>query len=102
MEPGPSQPPPSSVAESDALAQLERIAAIVHASATPRVRARALSLLDQVARWPQIQQARREFGELVDRIHEHVRESGEPELTEEEIQAEIDAVRAEHAARASK
>jgi hypothetical protein len=47
---------------------------------------------DQVERWPQVRQARRELGELVDGVHERIRRGGEPELSEQEIQNEIDAL----------
>jgi Xaa-Pro aminopeptidase len=54
-------------------------------------------LLDQLLRWREIEQAQREFGEITERIHKRVRESGEPDITDQEIQAEVDAVRAERA-----
>jgi hypothetical protein len=87
-----SSAPPTN--ERAALDQLERIEAVVRAAPTPRVLWRARMLLDQLLRWREVEQAQREFGEIAERIHRHVRESGEPEMTDVEIQAEVDAVRA--------
>jgi len=83
--------------ERAALDQLERIEAVVRGAPTPRVLWRARMLLDQLLRWHEVEQAQREFGEIAERIHKSVRESGEPEITDKEIQAEVDAVRAERA-----
>jgi hypothetical protein len=91
-----STPPPD---EAAALDQLERAEAAVRAAPTPRVLWRARVMLDRLIRFREIEQARREFGEIVDQIRADVKASGLPELTDEEIQAEVDAARAERAAK---
>jgi hypothetical protein len=95
MDSSPSTPPAD---ERAALAKLEAALqdaeAAVRAAPTPRMLWRARVMLDRMLRFREIEQARREFGEIVADIHKRVRESGLPELTDEEIQAEVDAVRA--------
>lgn len=90
MDSSPSTPPKD---ERAALSELERIEAVVQSAPTSRVRARALIVLDRLLRAPEIEQARENLGELIDKYHAAAREHGE--LSDEEIEAEIRASREE-------
>lgn len=83
--------PPS--AERTALEQIERAEAAAKAALTPRVRTRALIMIDRLLRAREIEQAGRDLGKLIDAIHKEIAESGLPAPTDEEIEAEIQAVR---------
>jgi len=85
-----STPPPD---EAAALDQLERAEAAVRAAPTRRVLWRARMMLDRLLRADELDQAARDFGEAVEAIRQEVRESGMPIPTDDEIDAEIRAVR---------
>lgn len=92
MEPARSIPPE----ESAALDQLEQAEAAVRAAPTPRVLFRARVMLDRLLRADELEQARRDLGDSIERLRREIRESGQPLPTPEEIEAEIAAVRAEN------
>jgi hypothetical protein len=83
--------------ESAALDQLERAEAAVRAAPTPRVLWRARVMLERLLRAREFEQAGRDFGAVVDRHHAAAAEHGE--LSDEEIEAEIQAARSERATR---
>lgn len=97
-----SSNPPPTADERSALDQLDQIEAVVRSAPTQHVLWRAKVLLDRLVRYREIEQARCEFGEIVEGVHERIRQSGEPEITDEEIQAEVDAVRAQRAGQSRK
>jgi hypothetical protein len=91
MDAASSTPPPD---EAAALDQLERAEAAVRAAPTPRVLLRARVMLDRLLRASEVEQAGRDLGAAVDAIRSEVRQSGLPLPTDDEIDAEIRAVRA--------
>ena len=90
MEPARSQPPAS---EAAALDQIERAETAVRAAPTPRVLTRTLVMLDRLFRSREITSAGDDLGALIDKYHAAARELGE--VTDEDIDAEIRAARAE-------
>jgi hypothetical protein len=96
MESSPSTPPTD---ERAALDQLERIEAVVRAAPTRRVLWRAQVMLDALLRARELAQAGQDFGEALDAVRREIQESGLPPPTAEEIDAEINAARAERASR---
>jgi hypothetical protein len=91
MKPARFEPPIAD--EAAALEQLEQAEAAVQAAPTPRVLTRALVMLDRLFRAREIEGAAGDLGTLIDKYHAAVREHGE--LTDEDIEAEIRAARAE-------
>jgi hypothetical protein len=91
-----STPPPAD--EAAALDQLERAEAAVRAAPTRRVLWRASVMMDRLLRAPELEQAARDFGAALDRIRAEIQARGLPPPSDEEIDAEIQAVRVENAA----
>jgi hypothetical protein len=79
--------------EAAALEQLEQAEAAVQAASTPRVLTRALVMLDRLFRTREIEEAAGDLGTLINKYHATAREHGQ--LTDDDIEAEIRAARAD-------